>query len=158
MSRARGTPSQMNRGGKPAHRKDNRFKNASQTDVDWNNLNDKIEDWFEVAKTPEQRIVYKFLKEIKDEKYEDQSCIASVAGSLDENGQNVQSLEDILDNLKKYSQLCHHGNVVQRIYKENCLYLLQVQTQVHQKERRGLSSRQPSSAGQREPQFALHQV
>ena len=83
------------------HPRTNRFRNASS--VDWNNLNEKIEDWFEVAKTPEQKIVYKFLKEIKDEKYhDDQSCVTSMADTYEEVDNNVQSLEDILDNLKKY--------------------------------------------------------
>lgn len=63
--------------------------------LDWNDLGEKIEDWFDGAKTPDQRIVYKFLNDLN--KTEDEAV--SESGKMVE---KVQSLEDILDNLKQY--------------------------------------------------------
>ena len=66
-------------------------------------MGEKIEDWFEYAKTPEQKVVYRFLKDIKDEEYENNNRDINSAMSADSAvSDKAQSLEDILDNLKKY--------------------------------------------------------
>lgn len=71
--------------------------------VDWENLGVKIEDWFDGAKTPDQRIVYRFLKDLKDEEREREERVLSAATSYYHNiNDKAQSLEDILNNLKKY--------------------------------------------------------
>jgi hypothetical protein len=102
----------------------------------------KIEDWFNTAKTPgdyfsnfflivyakliilvnkkitDQRIVYRFLKDIKDEDYDRTDGASSVVTSSTNVFDNkAQSLEDILDNLKKYrskfnrsTKSGHHNN------------------------------------------------
>ncbi|CAF1293748.1 unnamed protein product, partial [Didymodactylos carnosus] len=64
------------------------FKSAS---MDWTN-NDRIETWFEKAKTPDQRVVYKFLENINKNKQFDKTIDSS----------NRKSLDDILENLEKF--------------------------------------------------------
>ncbi|CAF1098472.1 unnamed protein product [Rotaria sordida] len=68
------------------------FKSAS---VDWTNVGDKIENWFETAHTPDQRVVYNFLEKINinDQEKELDRTLDSARG---------RSLDDILNNLKKY--------------------------------------------------------
>jgi hypothetical protein len=68
-------------------------------DITWDNLGEKIEDWFEYAKTPEQKIVYRFLKDIKDEDRDIESAFSNNSTGV---ADKAQSLEDILDNLKKF--------------------------------------------------------
>lgn len=65
------------------------YKSAS---FDWTDVGDKIETWFEKAKTPDQRVVYNFLEKINTN---DQRPVHSPDG---------KSLDDILDNLKRYRQ------------------------------------------------------
>lgn len=74
--------------------------NGGGGDISWENLGEKIEDWFEYAKTPEQRVVYRFLKDIKDEDRHLDSSLSDRASSA-AIADRAQSLEDILDNLKK---------------------------------------------------------
>jgi hypothetical protein len=68
------------------------FKSSS---VDWTNVGDKIETWFEKAKTPDQRVVYNFLEQINtdQEKKDLERTLDSAQG---------KGLDDILNNLKKY--------------------------------------------------------
>ncbi|CAF0750796.1 unnamed protein product [Brachionus calyciflorus] len=74
-------------------------RNKQNNSLDWSNLGEKIEDWFEEAKTPDQKVVYRFLRDLKEE----DGDRASVASSMDSSvSDKAQSLEDILDHLKKY--------------------------------------------------------
>lgn len=66
--------------------------------VDWASLGDKIEDWFIDHEAPEQKIVYKFLKDLRSEGRPDSSAFSD-SSELSEKAQN---LEDILSNLRKY--------------------------------------------------------
>ncbi|CAF3374379.1 unnamed protein product [Rotaria sp. Silwood2] len=68
------------------------FKSAS---IDWTNVGDKIENWFDTARTPDQRVVYNFLEKINNNEQEKESdrTLDSAQG---------KSLDDILNNLKKY--------------------------------------------------------
>lgn len=84
--------------------------NKSQDNIDWHHLGEKIEDWFGYAKTPDQRVVYKFLNNLhrdddQDSQFSDfrpESQCPSMPSHV-----KTQSLEDILDNLKKYRQKFH---------------------------------------------------
>lgn len=108
ISRTRGSAQELNhefmkaRGGSATPYRNNRL-NQSQDNVDWTQLGDKIEDWFGHAKTPDQRVVYRFLRNI----HKDDDC-GSVMSERPESSitpahiDKTQSLEDILDNLKKY--------------------------------------------------------
>ena len=50
----------------------------------------------------EQKVVYRFLKDIKDEEYENERNINSSLSVPESNvSDKAQSLEDILENLKK---------------------------------------------------------
>lgn len=70
--------------------------------VDWSNLGEKIEDWFEQAKTPDQKVVYRFLSNLKEEEM-NRSEMSSAMSSTDSSvSDKAQSLEDILEHLKKY--------------------------------------------------------
>jgi hypothetical protein len=73
---------------------------ASQ--VEWSNLGERIEDWFAEAKSPEQKVVYRFLRNLKSEQRNDQSSALSESSSLSERASN---LEDILNNLKRQALL-----------------------------------------------------
>ncbi|CAF1209914.1 unnamed protein product [Rotaria sp. Silwood1] len=68
------------------------FRSASS---DWTNVGDKIENWFETARTPDQRVVYNFLEKINNN---------NQGKELDRTFDSTQgkSLDEILDNLKKY--------------------------------------------------------
>jgi hypothetical protein len=86
------------------HRNNNRFKQTNNNNsVNWNELGNKIEDWFEYAPTPEQKTVYRFLKEIKNDDDDDrQSISSSIATNSDDiDRKKTESLEQILDNLKR---------------------------------------------------------
>lgn len=79
----------------------NKF-NKSQDNIDWASLGEKIEDWFGYAKTPDQRVVYRFLNNMNNE--DDSSSVFSERpdSAVSHPHDKTQSLEDILDNLKKY--------------------------------------------------------
>lgn len=77
-------------------------KKTARDSLDWDNLGEKIEDWFEVAKTPEQKVVYRFLSNIKDEEYDNERNNSALSAADSNITDKAQSLEDILDNLKKY--------------------------------------------------------
>lgn len=83
--------------------------------VDWPELGVKIEDWFDGARTPDQRIVYKFLSNIKSDDQDQSDNQSRLSSAMTDRslrsmakqaggsaGDNAQSLENILDNLKKY--------------------------------------------------------
>ncbi len=77
------------------------MKQHGKARVDWNSLDEKIQDWFSYAKTPEQRVVYRFLKDLNEDEVEDDVLsIQSTNHSL--LSDRAQSLEDILNNLKQY--------------------------------------------------------
>lgn len=77
--------------------------------LDWDDLGEKIEDWFEQSKTPDQKVVYRFLKDIKNE--DEERNIQSAMSATDSNiSDKAQSLEDILDNLKKYRSKFNRKN------------------------------------------------
>jgi DNA primase len=89
------------------------FKSAGRSkrdNLDWDDLGEKIEDWFEQSKTPEQKVVYRFLKDIKNE--DDERNIRSAMSNPSSNvsSDKAQSLEDILDNLKKYRSKFNRKN------------------------------------------------
>jgi len=115
-----------------AQKQQQQNQNQDCSSIDWPELGVKIEDWFDGARTPDQRIVYKFLNNIKssDEQGDNNNeinnqhsrlvgsamtdrSLRSLANNRHhsqiksfEAGQgpvdNAQSLENILDNLKKY--------------------------------------------------------
>lgn len=137
LSRSRASAHQLNAMGRAntagAGRGANKL-NRSQDNIDWHHLGEKIEDWFGYAKTPgkypsknsltldflfiylnylyssDQKVVYKFLNNLhRDDdqdsqvsEYRPDSQCPSVATHV-----KTQSLEDILDNLKKYRQKFH---------------------------------------------------
>lgn len=106
LSRSRASVNDLSnivkRGGSAAPLRNSKL-NRSQDNIDWVQLGEKIEDWFGYAKTPDQRVVYKFLNNInnEDDSYsvlsDGRPCSSAVI-----NHDKTQSLEDILDNLKKY--------------------------------------------------------
>jgi len=108
MSRTRGSAQELNHEfmkatrGQTATPFNNNKLNKSHDNIDWNGLGEKIEDWFGYAKTPDQRVVYRFLKNI----HNDDDCGSVLSerpgSSAPAHIDNTQSLEDILDNLKKY--------------------------------------------------------
>ncbi len=72
-----------------------------------------------LIQTIDQKIVYKFLKDIKDEEYDRTDGASSIVTTASTNifENKAQSLEDILDNLKKYrskfnrsTKSGHHNN------------------------------------------------
>ncbi|CAF3432265.1 unnamed protein product [Rotaria socialis] len=83
------------------------YKSAS---VDWTNVGDKIETWFETARTPEQRVVYKFLEKINNHEEEKQPerPVVSPEG---------KGLDEILTNLKKYRARFNSSNPQKRFQR-----------------------------------------
>lgn len=103
-NRLRGSDSFLNKSSARGHRSNSAkpiAKNADE-DLDWQSLGAKIEDWFGYAKTPDQKVVYKFLNNLQSE--EDNMSVYSERSSsaVPIPHDRTQSLEDILDNLKKY--------------------------------------------------------
>lgn len=85
--------------GHTRHNRHHKHHHHANCEIGWDNLGEKIEDWFEYAKTPDQKVVYKFLNDLEqgrnlESSFSDRASSATVA-------ERAQSLEDILDNLKK---------------------------------------------------------
>lgn len=78
------------------------FKSSSN---DWTQVGNKIETWFEKARTPDQRVVYNFLEQINTE--QDKELDAS----------NGKSLDDILNNLKKYRARFNSSNNSKKFHR-----------------------------------------
>jgi hypothetical protein len=76
------------------------FNNQEDATVNWSNLGERIEDWFVEAKSPEQKVVYRFLKNLKSEDRTDGKN--SVISNSSDQSDKASNLEDVLTNLKKF--------------------------------------------------------
>jgi hypothetical protein len=70
----------------------------------WNDLNEKIENWFDEHDVADQKIVYRFLKDLKYDDIEQRPPSSVLSGASSTISEQAQNLEDILNNLKRYKR------------------------------------------------------